>query len=118
MGATVNFTYHNMYKFTFCLLFLALAISTSNGKTLEIKQHPSIKMVSCGNHLAPTCAECGNNRRVCTGSCKWEGGKCLGLEDYACDNDCFSKRSCKCKEDEDGNGKCVCRGQKISKLPN
>merc|ERR1712012_97930 len=70
---TVNFTYHNMYKFTFCLLFLALAISTSNGKTLEIKQHPSIKMVSCGNHLAPSCAECGNNRRVCTGSCKWEG---------------------------------------------
>merc|ERR1712004_758511 len=89
---TVNFTYHNMYKFAFCLIFLAVAISTSNGKTLEIKQHPTIKMVNCGNHLAPSCSACGNNRRVCTGSCKWEGGKCIGLEDYACNQDCFSKR--------------------------
>merc|ERR1719221_671206 len=112
-----------MYKLAFCLVFLAVAIRTSNGNpqgpTLTIKQHPTIKMVNCGNHLAPSCDKCGTNRRVCTGSCKWEAGKCLGLEHYACSQDCFSRRTCRCiGKDEDGNKVCLpIIGRIISTLP-
>jgi len=36
-------------------------------------------LVSCGNHKAPTCAQCpnGNGKYWCNGECVWEAGECI-----------------------------------------
>jgi acyl-CoA-binding protein len=38
---------------------------------------PGKGQVSCGNHIAASCALCGNNAGSCSGSCRWAGGGCV-----------------------------------------
>lgn len=42
------------------------------------------KPVSCGNHKKNTCAECGDDERLCNGQCTWKNRKCEYIENVNC----------------------------------
>lgn len=88
---------------------IATDAPTKEPTPAPVTPSPTVPLVSCGGHYAPSCSDCpqGNGAFWCNGECKWENNQCVP-ESHV---NCGGHSAPTCADCPAGNGALWCNGE-------